>query len=314
MFCGAGGSSRGAVMAKAEIVGGIDISPLALGVFSDNFPDARPFQGRVEDVDPADIAGEIGPVDLLMASPECTHHSCARGNRPRNDESRDGAFQVIRYAAALKPRWIIVENVVHMRSWPRYGQFLAGLRDIGYRLEEHVLDAADHGVAQRRRRLFLLCDRDGSPPTQLSPPSRPARSARSILDRHDTWPRSPLRTPRRATATLERAERAFRALGGEGEAFLIVYYGTDGAGGWQSLSRPLRTITTIDRFGLCEPSAEGPTLRMLQVPELARAMGMGEAHVLHRGTRREKIKLLGNGVCPPVMLAAIGALAGPDCP
>ena len=92
--------------------------------------------------------------------------------------------------------------------------------------------------------------------------------------------------------------------------FLIVYYGSDGAGGWQPLNVPLRTITTLDRFGLCEPSDEGPTLRMLQVPELARAMGFNKDLILKRGTRRDRIMLLGNGVCPPVMAAAVRALVG----
>ena len=58
-----------------------------------------------------------------------------------------------------------------------------------------------------------------------------------------------------------------------------MYYGNDGAGGWQRLTVPLRTITTLDRFGLCEPSGDGPMLRMLQVPELARAMGWDSATI-----------------------------------
>ena len=78
----------------------------------------------------------------------------------------------------------------------------------------------------------------------------------------------------------------------------------------QPLTVPLRTITTLDRFGLCEPSDDGPTLRMLQVPELARAMGFNKELILERGTRRDKIMLLGNGVCPPVMKAAVETMVG----
>jgi DNA (cytosine-5)-methyltransferase 1 len=55
----------------------------------------------------------------------------------------------------------------------------------------------------------------------------------------------------RATETLARAKRAMDELG-EGVPFLIVYYSTDGGGGWQTLDRPLRTLTTLDRFGLVE--------------------------------------------------------------
>ena len=49
-------------------------------------------------------------------------------------------------------------------------------------------------------------------------------------------------------------------------------------------------------------------LCMLQVPELRRAMGFGKSYLLPYGSRRDRIKMLGNGVCPPVMAAVVGAL------
>ena len=104
----------------------------------------------------------------------------------------------------------------------------------------------------------------------------------------------------RADATIQRAERAMSQIG-EGRSFLIVYYGTDYAGGWQSLDAPLRTVTTLDRFGLVTWKNNNPMLRMLQPPELLRAMGAGIVHKLPGGSRRDRIKLCGNGVCSPVM-------------
>ena len=307
MFCGGGGSSCGAEMAGTEIAGGIDSWPLATEVFADNFPEACVFNGLVEECDPEEIADRTGPIDLLLASPECTNHSCARGGRPRVDASRDTAFQVLRFAHAMKPRWLIVENVIHMRSWIRYAEFLQLLRDEGYEVSEHVLDAADYGVPQKRKRLFIVCDRESEPPYQFPKNRGPKRSAACILDRPGVWANSPLDNGKRAPATLERASRGFSVLGND-VPFLIVYYGTDGAGGWQPLTVPLRTITTLDRFALCEPSEAGPMLRMLQVPELARAMGFGDGLVLDRGTRRDRIMILGNGVCPPVMNTVVGKL------
>lgn len=313
MFCGGGGSSHGAAVAGAFVAGGIDAWSLATETFADNFPEAKVFRKTVEELDPSTVLGEIGGVDLLVASPECTSHSCARGARPRLETSRETAFQVVRYASVMRPRWIIIENVIHMRSWPRYQNLLQMLRVQGYEVTEHILDAADYGVPQRRKRLFLLCDREGEPPSYI--PKRPGRklSAASILDRPGVWNRSPLDNGRRAAATLERAKRGFDILGRK-TSFLIVYYGSDGSGGWQPLTTPLRTITTLDRFGLCEPSRDGPMLRMLQVPELARAMGFSNDLILKQGTRRDKIKLLGNGVCPPVMAAAIKALIDHSLP
>ena len=307
MFCGGGGSSYGAAMADAEIVGGIDLWPLATEVFADNFPCARMFEGRVEKIDPHMIVDKTGPIDLLLASPECTNHSCARGGRPKVKASQDTAFQIIRYAQAMNPRRIIIENVISMRGWARYPEFLQLLGEEGYAVEEYVLDAADYGVPQRRKRLFIICDREADPPSRIPKNPGPKRSAACILDRPGTWNNSPLDNGRRASATLERASRGFNALGGD-EPFLIVYYGNDGAGGWQPLTVPLRTITTLDRFGLCEPSEDGPMLRMLQVPELTRGMGFDDELLLERGTRRDRVKILGNSVCPPVMESIVRTL------
>ena len=135
-------------------------------------------------------------------------------------------------------------------------------------------------------------------------PAKPA--ANGILGRPGTWRQIP-DNGRRAPATLVRAARAVAALGPD-KPFLIARYGNDGAGGWQSLTVALRTITTLDRFGLCDPSRDGPTLRMLQVPEFARAMGFTDDLILTRGSRRDRIKPLGNGVCPAVMEAAVTAI------
>jgi DNA (cytosine-5)-methyltransferase 1 len=72
---------------------------------------------------------------------------------------------------------------------------------------------------------------------------------------------------------------------GNGVPFLIVYYGSDYTG-WQPLTRPLRTITTLDRFGLVTWLGREPMLRMLQVPELMRGMGIDDGYHLPYGSRR----------------------------
>lgn len=75
------------------------------------------------------------------------------------------------------------------------------------------------------------------------------------------------------------------------------------------MNRPLRTVTTLDRFGLVTWKDDTPMLRMLQVSELSRAMGFGEDYVLDRvRQRRDRIKILGNGVAPPVMQAIVETL------
>lgn len=305
LFCGGGGSSWGAQAAGATIVCGVDADETAAGVYGKNFGlNAAKRLTLTEHSSAADL-GEIGEIDLLLASPECTNHTCARGNKPRDDSSRRTANYVLRFAADLNPRWIVVENVVHMKSWQGYEPIVSGLSSLGYNVSAQVLNAADFGVPQNRRRLFLIADALAVPP-EIKGKARTLRTARSILDPVGTWKSKPLYRSGRAVATIERAERAIAALG-RGHAFLIVYYGSDGSGGWQGLDQPLRTMTTLDRFGLVTWDAREPMLRMLQVSELRRAMGFTNAFSLE-GRRRDKVRLLGNGVAPPVMKAIVSQL------
>jgi DNA (cytosine-5)-methyltransferase 1 len=306
LFAGGGGSSAGAKAAGAQVLAAVDCWSLAKKTYTDNFPEVRFLGQKCEDVRLGDLKKQIGEIDLIVASPECTSHTCAKGNAPRSEKSRQTAFQVVRFARALKPRWIVVENVVHMRSWKKYKSWIQEIRNLGYAVTEQVINAADHGVPQSRRRLFIMCDLQRTPAT-VKPTTRSRKSAASIVDKNGHFAFTPLRKKNRAAATIKRANRAIRKLG-QKKPFLLVYYGSDAAGGWQRPSKPLRTLTTVDRFGYVRPKRRGHEMRMLQVPEIKAAMGFESSHKLERGTRREKIKLLGNAVCPPVMTAAIKRL------
>ena len=312
LFCGAGGSSWGARLAGAEIVGGIDIDPIAMRTFADNFPTASiTSPGPAEDVDLNELRRAVGQVDLLIASPECTDHTHAKGSAPRREDSRRKALQVLRYAEAFECRWLCVENVVNMEGWSGYGAFVKGLRELGYRIRTEKLNAVDFGVPQSRRRLFLLGDRNGEPPEVTSPLKIRRRNAESVVSLNGHYAFTPLEAEGRALATLERARRARDELG-DGVPFLIVYYGTDRAGGWQRLDAPLRTVTTIDRFAIVKWEGDVPMMRMLQPDELSRAMGFntraGPRLQLRHGTRRDRVRLMGNAVCPPVMQAVVRTL------
>lgn len=307
LFCGGGGSSWGAKLAGVDIACGVDMWDVALETYSDNFGPIAHKSLITSDSDPGEIA-HLGPFDIIMASPECTNHTCAKGNKPRDEESKLTASHVLNYLRYFRPRWAVIENVVHMRKWNRYEGLISELRSIGYNPVTQVIDASDLGVPQTRRRLFILCDREEVPPRVQIPSSSPVPVSR-LLDPKGTWKTTPLYSRNRAQNTLKSAERAMAELP-EDEDFLLVYYGSDAAGGWQRLNRPLRTLTTLDRFGLVERNLGSPTLRMLQVPELMRAMGFDERYRLTTGTRRDKVKLLGNGVCPPVMKAVIETLIG----
>lgn len=307
LFCGAGLSSSGARSAGVTLTAAVDLCSIAAETYRENFPGAYVVNGRLEYVSPKKFRDRIGDVDLMLASPECTNHTCAKGSAPRSEESRATALQVIRFARVFRPRWIVMENVVHMKPWARYTELLGLLKDLGYQTREQVLDSADFGVPQKRRRLFVVCDRETMPKDVHPPKHAKPAWVRDILDPNHVWKTTPLFRRGRAVETKARAHRAMSELG-TNKPFLIVYYGTDGCGGWQPLNRPLRTVTTVDRFALVRPSEAGHSMRMLQVPELQRAMGLDSSYRMSIGTRRDKIRLLGNGVCPPVMRAIVESL------
>jgi DNA (cytosine-5)-methyltransferase 1 len=144
----------------------------------------------------------------------------------------------------------------------------------------------------------------------VKPSKKNIKTVESILSKNGKYQFTPLKTKKRAQKTLERAQRGIDALGTQ-TSFLMVYYGTDYAGGWQRLDTPLRTVTTLDRFALVQPDGKGGhEMRMLQPDELQKAMGFPRQYKLLQGTRREKIHLLGNAVCPPVMKAIVQSLTG----
>jgi DNA (cytosine-5)-methyltransferase 1 len=304
LFCGGGFGARGAVRGGGVPLLGLDAWDLATQTYKANFPTAAVLTKRIEDADARELGQQYQP-DVLLTSPECTSHSIARGAKKGKESSRETALGIVPWVESMRPRWVIVENVNRMKKWTRHNELVQTIEELGYTVSDLFLNAADFGSAQARKRMFLVCDREGSSVSRddlLKVASRKKLTARDIIDWKAGYPSTRLDTPGRAQATLDRAQRAIDALGRK-VAFIVVYYGSDYAGGWQTLDAPLRTVTTVDRFGLVTWEGNTPYIRMLQPKELVRAMGGGSDHKLPHGSRREKVKLCGNGVCSDVMAA-----------
>jgi DNA (cytosine-5)-methyltransferase 1 len=304
LFCGGGFGARGAVRGGGQPLLAVDSWETATITYKANFPGAEVKTARIEELVPKDLAKSYKP-DVLLTSPECTAHSIARGAKPGNESSRASALGIVDWIQAMEPRWVIVENVNRMKKWGRHNELVTSIEGENYVVSDLYLNAWDFGSAQARKRMFLICSREGHEITRkelLNRKRKPSKAAKDIINWTSDYKSRPLHTPSRAKPTLARAERAVAELG-ENVPFLIVYYGSDYAGGWQSLDAPLRTITTLDRFGLVTWDRGEPYLRMLQPDELKKGMGAGDDHKLPEGSRREKVKLCGNGVCSDVLEA-----------
>ena len=201
LFAGGGGASTGleaALGRKVDIA--INHDATALAVHEANHPDTEHFQEDIWKVKPRK-ATRGRPVDVLWASPDCTHFSRAKGGKPKNGKIRSLAWAVARWAAAVKPRLIFVENVREFQTWgpldpsgqpikARMGEsfhrWCRRMRTLGYQVEHWVLDSSHYGAPTRRKRLFLVARRDGLPiicpkPTH-GPGLLPFHSAAEIID------------------------------------------------------------------------------------------------------------------------------------
>ncbi len=252
LFCGAGGSSTGAVKAVRELHREVTLVcvnhwPIAIETHKRNHPEARHYIEDIEKADPYKIVPE-GYLDLLMASPECRYFSRARGDKAINDQQRSTAWKVLDWLTKLDVRCILIENVPEFADWGpldletnrpiqnKKGQyfqaFVKTLRGIGYRsIEWRFLNAADYGDATTRTRFFLMARKDRKP-IQWPEPTHSVtgesdmfgclpkwRAAREIIDWSNPG-RSLLDDPRYqkrplSEKTLKRIARGLEKFGGE---------------------------------------------------------------------------------------------------
>ncbi len=293
LFAGAGGFSTGAVMAGCHVSWTANHWPAAVQVHAGNHPSTL---HACQDLHQADWTS-VPSHDLLLASPCCQGHSRARGkDRPHHDAQRSTAWAVVSAAEVHRPEAIVVENVPEFTSWALYSAWCSALAALGYTMSPHVIDAAEHGVPQHRRRVFIVGTRSRAQ-IQLQLPRRDLVSAANIID-FDGGRWSMVDRPGRSPATLARVA-AGRAQ--HGDRFLTAYYGNEKGG--RSLSRPVGTITTRDRWAV----VDGDRMRMLSVEECRRAMGFPSTYQLPK-RQKDAMMMLGNAVCPPVARDVITAL------
>lgn len=130
-----------------------EIDPFPSAVLAEHFPNV-PNLGDITEID----WSEIGPVDLVVGGSPCQSFSVA-GKREGLAGASGLMFEYIRCVRELRPRWFVWENVpgaLSSEGGAAFGQLLTEMDDLGYGLAWRVLDAQFFGVAQRRRRVFLV--------------------------------------------------------------------------------------------------------------------------------------------------------------
>jgi DNA (cytosine-5)-methyltransferase 1 len=186
-------------------------SPVAIATHTLNHPEARHYVQDIATVRPHLIVPE-GYLDLLMASPTCTHHSNARGGKPTSDQQRSDPWHIITWLTELRVKRLIIENVWEFVGWgpvdvrtgrpiaSRKGEYfhawIETIKRLGFEPEWRKLNAADYGDATTRQRFILMARSDGRKvswpmPTHrkrndavvdLFDAAKPWRPAREIID------------------------------------------------------------------------------------------------------------------------------------
>lgn len=282
LFCGAGGTSTGLLKACEDLGCKLDLLAvnhwdIAIATHSVNHPYAHHICESLDNVNPRKAVPR-GALDILIASPECTHHSNARGGKPCSDQSRASAWHVLRWAEALRIDNILIENVKEFQSWGPLGfngrplksrkgetfhAFITALTSLGYKVDYKVLNAAYYGDPTTRERLFIVARRGRRPihwpePTHspdgrktLFGKTKPWKTAREIID----WgiPGQSIFSRKKSLSqnTINRIVAGMRKFcGKELEPFLVQLNKNCDA---RSLNNPLPTVATVPHFGLCEP-------------------------------------------------------------
>lgn len=274
LFCGGGGSVTGGIEALKEAGMAYEGRcfnhwDVAIRTIMANHPEMIPDFNRacspIESVLPDEIfADDPTRLDVLWASPSCTHHSVAAGGKPRSNQLRSQPEYLLPYLRLTKCRRMFVENVPELETWgplldddivwkgerykagqpdPRkkglfFNLWLKEIKASGYRVDWQVLNAADYGAATCRRRLIVQAVRKSSgerivwpTPTHAEKPGlfneRPWTSAASVIDW--TLPGESIfdRKKPLCANTLKRIEAGIRKFWGAwAEPFLIVLRGT----------------------------------------------------------------------------------------
>lgn len=284
LLCGAGGSSTGCERALRDL--GLEMElvcvnhwGVAIETHRLNHPQARHYVQDIATVRPHLLVPE-GYLDLLMASPTCTHHSVARGGKPTSDQQRSDPWHIITWLTELRVKRLIIENVWEFCGWgpvdPKTGKPIAArkgeyfyawietLRRLGFEPEWRKLNAADYGDATTRQRFILMARSDRRQvhwptPTHakrpddgllLFPTVKPWRPAREIIDwkikgRSIFGRKKPL-----APKTLERIYAGAVKFKWPEPYLVILRQHMAG----QSVDRPIPTIAANGQhIGLVEP-------------------------------------------------------------
>jgi len=169
LFSGCGGLTQGLRDAGFNVVAAVDNDPLSVATYRRNHPDVHVWEKDIQELTVATVKRRLGlrkgELDLLAGCPPCQAFSAMRRlngrRRVRDKAGKDLVFEFIRFAEGLLPKTVMMENVPWLAKDDRMRKFRKRMQELGYVGQDVVLNAADFGVPQRRRRMVYVGSRIG---------------------------------------------------------------------------------------------------------------------------------------------------------
>jgi DNA (cytosine-5)-methyltransferase 1 len=170
LFSGCGGLSTGLKKAGFKVIAACEIDQKAHTTYSKNHPEVKLYSQDIRNVFPTRILVDLGlrpgELDLLAGCPPCQGFSRIRTKNKKSsvkDERNDLVSEFLRFVRVLKPKTLMMENVPALISDKRFVDLCKELKRLHYKYIAQVLDAANYGVPQRRKRMILLASRLHAP-------------------------------------------------------------------------------------------------------------------------------------------------------
>lgn len=163
LFCGCGGLTLGLKQAGFAVIGAVDNDPLAVKTYAANHSEVQLWSDDIKNISTLAVKRRLrlqkGKLELLAGCPPCQGFSRMRtlnGNRVVADPQNDLVSEFLRFVKDFIPKAVMLENVPGLAEDRRFEEFQRALRDLGYEGHFRIMNAADFGVPQRRRRLIYL--------------------------------------------------------------------------------------------------------------------------------------------------------------
>lgn len=320
LFSGCGGLTQGLKKAGFSVLAAIELDRTARETYQLNHPDVRLYEADIRAIPASSVLTAMGlkrgELDLLAGCPPCQGFSRLRTKNRRSavkDDRNDLVDDFLRFVRVMRPKTVMLENVPALAKNRRFNHLRAQLLRMQYAIASDVLDAADYGVPQRRKRLIMLASRVHEPtmgrkvgrkPTVrdsiggLAPPSRSRDALHKLAEnRSDSVKKLIAMIPRNGGSRSDLGQQYQLDCHKRSDGFYDVY----GRMAWDDVAP---TITSG-----CHNPSKGRFLH----PSRNRNITLREAAVLQGFPRRYKFNvehgkeavalMIGNALPPPFIAA-----------